>query len=234
MTVSGNVVSSSMTSGVRAFALMLTCVMALFGVVPQLVSRAAAQDSEVGGGTAADPEPEVSDRERLWSRLLAVELQGAIDGPLGVAGGTLVISPLEALALEVGGGISRDGARVAGGLRLVLPQDHFALQMRVGIAAGPLTWDGRGQSEAGVQYNAQRRWEFSAGMYADVGLQYRFDFGLYLGLHGGVESAFNSAADSCTVTDTGPDVPNECSTGGFRPTRIYLGLQIGYAFDLRI
>lgn len=222
MTVSGTVVS-------KAWALFLACTLALVG----LTTTAFAQEAGGEPSTAADPEPEVSDRERLWHRLVAVELQGAIDGPLGVVGGTLVIAPVEALGIEIGGGVSRDGGRVAGGLRLILPQDHFALMMRLGMSAGPLTWDGRGQSDAGVSYGAQRQWAFSANMYADVGLQYRFDFGLYLGLHGGVETSLNNGADSCTVTDTGAGIPQECNAGGFRPTRIYLGLQVGYAFDIR-
>jgi hypothetical protein len=145
-----------------------------------------------------------------------------------------VISPLEALALEVGGGVSRDGGRVAGGARLVLPQDHFALTMRLGVSAGPMTWDGPGVTVEGTTYTARRRWEFSAGGYADLGLQYRFDFGLYLGLIGGVETRFTSQADSCSVVESGAGVPNVCTAEGFRPTRIYLGLQVGYAFDLRI
>ncbi len=236
MTVSGTTLSG--LSGRRppfplckasdlARTLMLACVVALLGLT---ASTARADEP----GTTEDPEPEVSDQARLWHRLLAVEVQGAIDGPLGVVGGSLVIAPLEALALEVGGGASRDGARVAGGVRLMLPQDHFALMMRLGVSAGPLTWEGAGQSDADVRYTARRRWEFSAGMYADIGLQYRFDMGLYLGLMGGVETQFNSQADSCSVVETGGGAPNDCSADGFRPTRIYLGLQVGYAFDIVI
>ncbi len=181
----------------------------------------------------ADPEPEVSSQDLLWNRLLAIELQGAVDGPLGVIGGTLVISPLTNLALEVGGGASRDGARVAGGFRVMLPQDHFALALRMGVAAGPLTWDTAGQY-MGTSYTARRRWEFQAGMYADIGLQYRFDMGLYIGLNGGVEAGFASTSDSCTVENPVQSGPTECTTGGGRIARIYLGLSVGYAFDLRI
>lgn len=184
-------------------------------------------------GEAADPEPEVSDQARLWNRLLAVEIQGAIDGPLGVVGGSIVISPLTNLALEIGGGASRDGARVAGGFRIMLPQDHFALALRMGVAAGPLTWDAPAQY-LGESYTTTRRWEFQAGMYADIGLQYRFDMGLYIGLNGGVEAGFASTSDSCSIASPVQDGPTSCPTDTGRTARIYLALSLGYAFDLRI
>jgi hypothetical protein len=226
MTVSGNTVSNPWTSS--RWAVALACLLAVFGA-----SAASGARADEPGATE-DPEPEVSDRARLWGRLLALELQGHIDGPLGVGGGMLVISPLEALAFEVGGGVSRDGGRVAGGLRILLPQDHFALQLRIGIDAGPLSWDSRGQSDSNTSYTVRRRWEFGAGMYADVGLQYRFDFGLYLGLVAGVDQELTNAADRCDVIEGGDGAPTTCAAGGFRPSRIYLGLQVGYAFDIRM
>ncbi len=183
---------------------------------------------------ADDPEPEVSDQERLWHRLIAAELVGAIDGPLGVAGASIVISPITNFALEVGGGIGRDGARVAGGVRLMLPQDHFALMLRLGIAAGPEDWDGFAQVGT-TNFTQRRHWEFQAGFYADVGLQYRFDMGLYLALNGGVETGFSSTADTCRVIDGGGAAvaPNCSVSGGGHPSRIYLALAVGYAFDIR-
>ena len=185
-------------------------------------------------GANEDPEPEVSDEANdfahRWNRLLAVELQGAIDGPLGVAGGSLIIQPIAGLGFEIGGGVSRDGGRVAGGLRATLPQDHFALMLRLGVEAGPITWDGEGQSSAGARYTARRSWDFSAGMYADIGLQYRFDMGLYIGAMFGVETQFSPVADSCTII--AGEGGSSCSRDGFRPTRVYAGLQVGYAFDI--
>lgn len=210
----------------HALAVAMACLLALFGLATSTTARADEPN------TAADPEPEVSDQQRLWGRLLAVELQGAIDGPLGVAGGTLIISPIAHLGLEIGGGVSRDGGRFAGGFRIMLPQDHFAVQLRMGVAAGPLTWDGTAETDGGTSYGVRRRWEFQAGMYADIGLQYRFDFGLYLGLNGGVEGSFTGTADNCSVTSEGAGLPNTCNVEGFRPIRIYLGLQVGYAFDI--
>ncbi|MBX7196451.1 MAG: hypothetical protein K1X94_30640 [Sandaracinaceae bacterium] len=223
MTVLATTVSGTAS---RAMALALACLLGLLGLTTASTARA---DEP---GTTEDPEPEVSDQARLWNRLLAVELQGAIDGPLGVVGGTIVISPLTNLALEVGGGASRDGGRVAGGLRVMLPQDHFALMLRLGVEGGPLSWDGSQQSGASTSYTGRRQWAFSAGMYADVGLQYRFDMGLYLGLNAGVETAFSPVADSCSVVETGPDYPTTCARDGYRPTRIYIGLLVGYAFDI--
>lgn len=195
----------------------------------------AAAGAAPAGARADDPEPEVSDQSGgLWNRLLALEVTGAIDGPLGVAGGSLVISPVQWLGLEVGGGVSRDGGRVAGGARVILPQDHFALILRLGVSAGPQEWDGTAQQETAA-YTVRRRWEFQASMYADVGLQYRFDMGLYLMLNGGVEAGFDSTADSARALDAPVGTTTEFDLGaGGRPARIYLGLTLGYAFDIRI
>jgi hypothetical protein len=196
----------------------------------------AAAGAAPAGARADDPEPEVSDQSGgLWNRLLSIEVTGAIDGPLGVAGGSLVISPVQWLGLEIGGGVSRDGGRVAGGARIVLPQDHFALILRLGISAGPQEWDGTAQ-QATTAYTVRRRWEFQAAMYADVGLQYRFDMGLYLMLNGGVESGFSNHADTCRALDApvGTD-PSRCDLeSGGHPARVYLGLTLGYAFDITI
>lgn len=185
----------------------------------------------------SEPEPEVSEMDLRWNRLLSVELAAAIDGPYGVVGGTLVIAPTTNFALELGGGASRDGARVAGGLRFMFPQDHFAFVMRTGISGGPLTWDGPGAPQADTNSpvptvtigpDTRRRWDFAAFYYADLGLQYRFDMGLYLMVNGGAEVGLIGAADSCRSIDGA----SACSTEGSNPARIYASLSIGYAFDV--
>lgn len=210
---------------------------------PPIEAVAAPEEAEASAAEASD-EAEAAEEEeaaepltltsQLWDRLISVELHGAIDGPIGVFGGTLVISPIRNLALELGGGVSRDGGRFAGGLRLVLPQDHFGLLLRLGVAAGPLTWDATAETSALQPYRVHRRWDFQAGFYSDVGFQHRFDFGLTLGAHIGVEGSLSNTADTCSVLDQGPGVPSACSPSGFRPIRVYAGLQVGYAFDIRM
>ena len=193
----------------------------------------------------ADPEPEVSEPEPevstpmqlRWNRLLSVELAAAIDGPYGIVGGTLVIAPTTNFALELGGGASRDGARVAGGMRFMFPQDHFAFVLRLGVTGGPLTWDGRGTVQTDADSNTaspnfgadtRRRWDFAALAYADLGLQYRFDEGLYLMVNGGGDVGLVGDADSCRSVDGA----TACSTNGGNPARIYASLSVGYAFDM--
>ncbi len=217
-------------SGARSRLLALAAAAALLVAAPAPFARADEPSPE--GASLGSTISERSRSAPLFSRLVSVELQGAIDGPLGVFGGTLVISPLQNLSLEVGGGVSRDGGRFAGGVRLMLPQDHFALQLRLGIAAGPLTWDASAETNGAAPYHVRRRWDFQAGLYSDIGFQYRFDFGLYLGLNLGVEGSFSSAADQCTVLDEAPGLPRTCAKDGFRPIRVYAGLQVGYAFDI--
>gem|GEM_PF-2557520 len=185
----------------------------------------------------SEPEPEVSAEQLRWNRLISVELAAAVDGPYGIIGGTLVIAPTTNFGLELGGGASRDGGRVTGGARFMFPQDHFALVLRTGVSGGPITWDGPGAPIAGQDPSispvfgpdSRRRWDFAAFLYADVGLQYRFDMGLYLMLNAGVEVGLIGTADSCRTVDGA----SACSTGGGTPSRVYASLSIGYAFDIQ-
>ncbi len=189
---------------------------------------------------ADDPEPEVSDQEEpttpasdpmhlRWDRMLGVELTGGVDTPYGVIGGALLVEPLRNLRIDLGGGVSRDGARVAGGIGLVLPQDHFALVLHMGAAGGPLTWD----SDRAVHIH--RYWSFAAFFNWSLGLEYRFDEGVLLRLYAGGETVLNSAHDSCSETgaDTTTGLTANCVTSlGDHPSRLYVGLSVGYMFDI--
>ncbi|MCS6856581.1 MAG: hypothetical protein NZM37_02605 [Sandaracinaceae bacterium] len=178
----------------------------------------------------------------LWKQPLAIEIQGGWWIPLGAIGGTLLMSPVEIrpLGVEVGGGYGPDGGRVAVGLRLTLPQDHFALRLRMGSMAGPLSWKGQGsvlirgpmgQSES-RDLTVTRYWDTSINAYADIGLEYRFDGGFYLGVMGGVETGFFSRADRCQIEESlPPESRPQCNTDGTRPIRLYLGMFLGYAID---
>ncbi|MDQ3032514.1 MAG: hypothetical protein M3Y87_08870 [Myxococcota bacterium] len=193
---------------------------------------------------ADDPEPEVSSEEAaatprdIWDRLLAVELIGGIDTPWGVFGGAVVISPVRYLALDVGGGISRDGGRVAGGARLVLPHANGSFGLRVGFAGGPLSWErpvpGTGTNIPGEvgspERTARRTWEFVGFVDVSVNLEIRLDAGVYFRFLFGVEHAL-SGADSC-VESTADGAVGFCARGSFQPVRTYVGLALGYAFDI--
>ncbi len=171
-----------------------------------------------------DPEPEVSTPPSLYNRMLAIELIGGLDTPYGLIGGSVRLSPIDFLTIDAGAGVSRDGVRVAGGVSLVAPQDHFAFVLRVGAAGGTLEW------ESGGTQPQSRYWAFTAFIDASLGLEYRFDEGITGRLFVGVENDIIDTADSCRVIATG----DECDpAGGSHPTRIYLGLAIGYAFDIQ-
>ncbi len=182
---------------------------------------------------ADDPEPEVSDQVEapattdpmhlVWDRLLGVEITGGMDTPYGVVGGALLVQPVRNLRLDVGGGVSRDGGRVAGGATLVLPQDHFGLLIRLGFAGGPLTWDN------GRETQIRRTWGFAAFLDWSLGLEYRFDEGVLIRLYAGVETALNPSADTCTATTTTPETV--CGLGVDHPARLFGGLSVGYMFD---
>ena len=75
-----------------------------------------AQDEE-DGPAQEDPEPEVSSEPPSnYDRLLAIQVTGGLDTPLGVAGAAIEFAPVRYLAIYAGGGVSRSGARA--GLRV--------------------------------------------------------------------------------------------------------------------
>lgn len=188
-------------------------------------------------GRADDPEPEVStpapERTR-WDRMLAVEVVGGVDTPYGLIGAAVVVSPIRNLALDLGGGYSRDGGRVAGGARLVLPHENAAFGLRVGFAGGPLTWQSAvagqpaplGSMPSTGDSTQTRTWDFVGFLDVSLSLEVRFDMGMYLRFDFGVEHSL-AGADRCVETDGGT-----CTAGGYQPTRSYVGLALGYAFDI--
>lgn len=195
---------------------------------------------------AHDPEPEVSSQpaRSMWDRMIAAEIVGGIDTPWGLFGGAVIISPIRNLQFDVGGGVSRDGGRVTGGARLVLPHEHGALGLRAGFAGGPLTWEVRAPDPANpaagdAPFVTQRRsWDFVGFFDVSLSLEVRFDEGMYARLMFGVEHAL-AGADRCTEHHA-DGTTSACGSGdaggggvpGGQPTRTYLGLALGYAFDL--
>lgn len=171
----------------------------------------------------ADPEPEVADPSP-YDRMLGVELIGGYHTSYGLIGANLRFSPIDYLTIDAGAGVSIDGVRVAGGVGVVIPQDHFAFTFRLGAAGGPLSWDVGAQGE--IQH---RYWNFTAFIDASLGLEYRWDEGITGRIFVGVEDDVISRADSCTTASGGPCDPEL----GSHPTRIYVGLAIGYMFDIQ-
>jgi len=171
-----------------------------------------------------DPEPEVSTPPSPYNRLVSVELIGGLDTPYGLIGGSVRLAPIDFLVIDAGAGVSRDGVRIAGGLSLVAPQDHLAFVVRLGVAGGPLDWE-----SAGLQPQ-HRYWAFTAFIDASLGLEYRWDEGITGRIFAGVETDVIDTADSCRFVDGSGD----CDTSaGSHPTRLYIGLAIGYAFDIQ-
>lgn len=202
------------TDVARALLALLLALAAGLGIAPS--SASADPEPEV-----SDPEPEVSDPVSPYTRLLGVELIGGLDTPYGLIGADVRLSPIPFLSIDAGAGVSRDGVRVGGGVSLIAPQDHFAFTVRIGAAGGPLNWD-----SGGLQ--AQHRyWSFAAFISADLGLEYRWDEGFTGRVFVGLEDDVTSTADVCT---TGEGLACDPSLGS-HPTRLYIGLAIGYMFD---
>jgi hypothetical protein len=201
-------------------------------------SEATTASAESGSSTessAASDTPVARPRD-LWDRLVSVELIGGVDTPFGVFGGAVVITPVRYLAFDLGGGASRDGGRVAGGARLVLPHANGAFGVRLGFAGGPLSWETQvggtsGPDEVSAAARTDRRvWEFSGFVDASISVEFRFDPGIYARLMLGVEHAL-SMADSCVATSANSG-QGMCARGEYQPTRAYIGLAVGYAFDI--
>ena len=171
----------------------------------------------------ADPEPEVADPSP-YDRMLGVELIGGLHTSYGLIGANLRFSPIDYLTIDAGAGVSIDGVRVAGGVGVVIPQDHFAFTFRLGAAGGPLSWDtGSGQE------TQHRYWGFTAFIDASLGVEYRWDEGITGRLFVGVEDDVISTADTCTIEGGGLCDPSL----GTHPTRLYVGLAVGYMFDIQ-
>jgi hypothetical protein len=212
-------------SRLRLLALLLLTSLAAPGMALPSVAR------------ADDPEPEVSDQVEpaadpmhlRWDRLLGVQLTGGADTPYGVIGAGVVVQPHRFIRLDVGGGGSRDGGRVAGGVAFTVPSDSLAFMLRIGFAGGPLTWNDGDQAP-----HIHRSWDFAAFFDASIALEYRFDMGLFVQLSFGVESTLNDHADHCT--GTGPTAPTGLGAAcapfvADHPARLFAGLTIGYMFD---
>lgn len=186
----------------------------------------------------ADPEPEVSDGEDTpdqWDRWLGIELVGGLDTPYGLLGADVRLSPHRNVVFDIGGGGSRDGARVAGGVAFQIPDREFAFQVRGGVAGGPLTWDSGYEFEdsTGMLHAAtlHRAWDFTAFLDLDVALEWRHPSGWGGRIFFGVENDLISTASRCAVDD-GTTETNCAPGSGGHPIRVYLGLSVGYSFDL--
>jgi hypothetical protein len=211
----------------RLLALLLTSLACVWS--PMATSIARADDPEPEVSDEEEPDPQLDVMHHRWDRLIGAELTGGVENtPYGILGAAVLIQPHRNFRIDLGGGGSRDGARVGGGVSLVLPQDHFALVIRIGAAGGPLSWASEGSP------SSTRYWSFAAFLNGGLGLEYRFDEGVLIGINMGVETTLNDTADSCFADGMNPQgLSGVCTaTNNERPSRIYLGLSVGYMFDV--
>ena len=177
--------------------------------------------------TEEDPEPEVS-TPGPYSRMLAVAVNGGVDTPFGVVGGSVEFAPIEHLNIYAGGGVSRSGARVAGGLELRFPVHSTSFGVRAGVAGGPLSWDSRGAVDGNV--TVQRYWEFALFVHMGFTIEYRFDEGIFIRGMVGMEGLIAGDVTSCAAVDG--SVCDPARGDLFNPMRGWAGLSVGYAFEL--
>ena len=190
-------------------------------------STAYAQDPD-----QEDPEPEVSDAgpeepTNPYERLLAVSVTGGLDTPLGVVGAAVEFAPVEFFNIYAGGGVSRDGARVAGGLSLRFPVHSTAFGFMAGVAGGPISWEGHFDDNG---LGVHRYWEFAMFVHAAAFCEYRWDIGVFGRLQLGSEALV--AGDLTECNSAGGGACDESREHLLNPIRAWVGLSIGYAFEL--
>jgi hypothetical protein len=202
--------------------------LALFGALlfaSPVAPVAHAQDRE-------DPEPEVSDEgPDPWDRMLAAHITGGLDTPFGVAGGAIEFSPVRFLAIYAGGGVSRSGGRVAGGIRGQAPIGNAAVGLMLGVGGGPLDWESRGREDELL--HTSRHWDFALFFHGGITAEYRWDMGLFGRLAFGMDALLTPEADTCARGATGEQEACGATAEGLgKPIRGWMGLTIGYALDL--
>ena len=187
-------------------------------------SAAAAQDRQ-------DPEPEVSDEGDVWDRVLAGQVTAGLDTPFGVAGGAIEISPIRYFVFYVGGGVSRSGGRVAGGVRGQAPVGNAAIGLSLGLGGGSQDWESRtGEDEA---FRTSRHWDLALFFHGGLSAEYRWDSGLFGRIAFGIDALLTPEADTCSRGEAGAQESCGVSADGLaKPVRGWAGLTVGYALDL--
>lgn len=192
----------------------------LAGALALSSSTALAQDEE-------DPEPEVSTPapDAMWDRVLAVSVTAGLDTPFGIGGAAIEVTPFRYLSIYAGGGVGRDGARFAGGVRPQFPVGNGAMGIMLGVTGGPLDWDSRGAEDVRVH----RYWDMALFLHTGLSGEYRWSEGFFGRLEFGIEALLTpSEATVCSQSDG-----NSCEGAALAsPIRGWAGLSVGYAFQL--
>lgn len=198
--------------------------LALFGGLVLAAPGALAQDQE-------DPEPEVSDvgpePTDPYDRFLAIQVTGGLDTPFGVGGGAIEFTPFRHLMIYAGGGASRSGGRVAGGVAFQYPIHSTSVGVFAGLGGGSLNWDSRGSNG---ETQIQRWWEFALFFHSGIHVEYRWQEGIFGRLGLGIDALVYGDPDECTLP-AGGECGGEAASLA-KPIRGWVGLTIGYAFDL--
>jgi len=203
----------------------LTALALLAGLL--CASTAYAQDPD-----QEDPEPEVSDAgpeepTNPYERMLGVSVTGGLDTPFGVVGAALEFAPVEFLNIYAGGGVSRSGPRVAGGVQLRFPVHGAAMGIMTGVAGGPMDWDSHFDDNGD---GLHRYWEFAMFIHAAFFLEYRWDIGIFGRLQLGAEALIAGDVTECRAP--GDAACDPARDDLLSPIRAWAGLSIGYAFEL--
>lgn len=178
--------------------------------------------------TEEDPEPEVS-TAGPYSRMLAVAVNGGLDTPLGVIGAEIEFAPIEWLNIYAGGGVSRSGARVGGGVSFRAPLHSSAFGFQLGLAGGPMDWDSH--AEGAENLTQHRYWEFALFAHAGMTYEYRWDEGIFGRIGIGAEALIAGDVTACAGPGTAACSPED-TAGLAVPFRAWASLTVGYAFEL--
>lgn len=202
----------------------LTLLLALATILGVFASTASAQTTP-STPAEEDPEPEVSTRD-AWDRILAFSVTGGLDTPFGIGGAAIEVTPFRYLAIYAGGGVGRDGARIAAGLRPQFPMGKAALGIMLGVTGGPLDWNS-GPQDLGIH----RYWEFGLFLHGGASFEYRWSSGLFGRIEMGAEALVTPIEPTVCTYSAGGECGN-ASEGLWTPIRGWVGLSLGYALEL--
>jgi len=169
-----------------------------------------------------------------WHRVLSLDAQAGVGTPLGFGGVAVDATPSPYFTIGVGVGGSKSGAQGAlmGRLRILS-------ESGTGIAFGGGVSFGAYDASPLFEWDTSTRWHWSQAVWANIemSVEHRWPSGFELRGFWGTALLTNKTASSCSEVDLEAHESLSCSGGGadgmFITEVPYMGLSLGYAFDLK-
>jgi len=202
------------------------------GIITPRVARGAEPDRSPTASLPLNPEPAARERNP-WDRVLSVSFQSGLGAPLGFGGVAVEGTPLRWLTFGAGVGASSNGPQTAFMGRLRIPfSNGTAVAFGAGISMGHY------EASPFLEFDYSTKWTWRNAVWKNVELSVEHRWSNGVEIRGFFGAAFlDGAADSCSARDEEAGRQETCSSmtpsGSFLVTSLpYLGMSVGYAFDL--